>query len=84
MTGEMTLRGKVMPVGGIKEKILAAKRADIKEIILSKENEKDIEEINEIYLKGLKFHFVENISEVLEIALLKQKVNKPVIFEFEK
>ncbi|NPA44421.1 MAG: endopeptidase La, partial [Chlorobi bacterium] len=74
MTGEMTLRGKVLPVGGIKEKILAAKRAEIKEIILSKENKKDIDEINEIYLKGLKFHFVDNIAEVLDIALLKQKV----------
>ena len=84
MTGEMTLRGKVLPVGGIKEKILAAKRADIKEIILSKDNEKDIEEINEIYLKGLKFHFVETISEVLDIALLKQKVKNPVNFKISK
>lgn len=77
MTGEITLRGKVLPVGGIKEKILAAKRAEIKEIILSEENKKDIEEINELYLKGLKFHFVKNIAEVLDIALLKQKVEKP-------
>ncbi len=84
MTGEMTLRGKVLPVGGIKEKILAAKRADIKEIILSKDNQKDIEEINELYLKGLKFHFVENISEVLEIALLKQKVDNPVKFKINE
>lgn len=83
MTGEMTLRGKVLPVGGIKEKILAAKRADIKELILSKENEKDIEEINDLYLKGLKFHFVETISEVLEIALLKQKVKNPVRFKLK-
>ncbi|HOD88879.1 MAG TPA: endopeptidase La [Bacteroidales bacterium] len=74
MTGEITLRGKVLPVGGIKEKILAAKRAGIKEIILSKENEKDITEIKDIYIKGLKFHYVSNISEVLDIALLKQKV----------
>ena len=74
MTGEIALRGKVMPVGGIKEKILAAKRADIKEIILCKENKKDIEDIKEIYLKGLKFHYVDTISEVLEIALLKEKV----------
>ena len=81
MTGEMTLRGKVLPVGGVKEKILAAKRADIKEIILSKENEKDINEINELYLKGLKFHFVENITQVLDIALLKQKVDNPVKFK---
>ncbi len=75
MTGEITLRGKVLPVGGIKEKILAAKRADIKEIILSEENRKDIEEINEIYLKGLKFHYVKTVMEVLDIALLKQKVD---------
>ncbi|MDY0314255.1 MAG: S16 family serine protease, partial [Bacteroidales bacterium] len=60
--------------GGIKEKILAAKRAGIKEIILSKENEKDISEIKDIYIKGLKFHYVASISEVLDIALLKQKV----------
>lgn len=83
MTGEMTLRGKVLPVGGIKEKILAAKRADIKEIILSKENKKDIDEINEIYLKGLKFHFVENIAEVLDIALLKQKVDNSIKFRLD-
>jgi ATP-dependent Lon protease len=84
MTGEMTLRGKVLPVGGIKEKILAAKRADIKEIILSKDNEKDIDEINEIYLKGLKFHYVKHISEVLEIALLKQKVANPMEFKIKR
>ena len=76
MTGEITLRGKVLPVGGIKEKILAAKRAGIKEIILSNENEKDIEEINEIYIKGLNFHFVNNIAEVLDIALLKETVKQ--------
>jgi ATP-dependent Lon protease len=74
MTGEITLRGKVLPVGGIKEKILAAKRANIKEIILCKENQKDIEEIKADYIKGLKFHYVAQMSEVLEIALLKQKV----------
>jgi ATP-dependent Lon protease len=78
MTGEITLRGKVLPVGGIKEKILAAKRANIKEIIISKENQKDIDEIKNIYIKGLKFHFVENIMEVLDLALLKQKVDKPL------
>ncbi|MGC9150799.1 MAG: endopeptidase La [Microbacter sp.] len=72
MTGEMTLRGKVLPVGGIKEKILAAKRANIKEIILSVDNQKDIEEIKSSYLKGLKFHFVNDITEVLDIALLKK------------
>ncbi len=78
MTGEITLRGKVLPVGGIKEKILAAKRASIKDIILSKENKKDIEEINEIYIKGLKFHYVDDIMEVISIALLSQKVKDPL------
>ncbi len=72
MTGEITLRGKVLPVGGIKEKILAAKRAGIKEIILSERNRKDIEEINERYLKGLKFHFVQEMHEVVTLALLKK------------
>ena len=74
MTGEITLRGKVLPVGGIKEKILAAKRANIKEIILCNENEKDILEIKESYLKGLTFHYVSEMSEVIELALTKQKV----------
>jgi len=74
MTGEITLRGKVLPVGGIKEKILAAKRANIKEIILCSENRKDIEEINQKYLKGLTFHYVNDMKEVIDIALLKQKV----------
>ncbi|QXP70241.1 endopeptidase La [Polaribacter sp. R2A056_3_33] len=74
MTGEITLRGKVLPVGGIKEKILAAKRANIKEIILCKENEKDILEIKESYLKGMTFHYVSEMKEVIEIALTKQKV----------
>ena len=69
MTGEITLRGKVLPVGGIKEKILAAKRSNIKEIILSKDNEKDIKEINSKYLKGLKFYYIERMIEVIEIAL---------------
>ena len=69
MTGEITLRGKVLPVGGIKEKILAAKRANIKEIILSVDNKKDVEEINSKYLKGLKFHFVNNMFEVLNISI---------------
>ncbi len=78
MTGEITLRGKVLPVGGIKEKILAAKRAGIKEIIMSEMNRKDMEEINEIYLKGLNFHFVRNVSDVFAIALLKEKVEKPL------
>lgn len=76
MTGEITLRGKVLPVGGIKEKILAAKRANIKDIILCVDNKKDIDEIKESYLKGLKFHFVTEMSEVIDIALTKQKVKK--------
>ena len=74
MTGEITLRGKVLPVGGIKEKILAAKRAHIKEIIMCAENERDIKEINEEYLKGLTFHYVNDMSEVLELALTDEKV----------
>jgi len=78
MTGEITLRGKVLPVGGIKEKILAAKRAGITEIILSNENKKNLEEIKDEYLKGVKFHFVDTIMDVLEIALLKMKVENPV------
>ena len=73
MTGEITLRGKVLPVGGIKEKILAAKRANIKEIILCEQNKKDIDEIKERYLKGLKFHYVTEMSEVINIALTRQK-----------
>ncbi len=82
MTGEITLRGKVLPVGGVKEKILAAKRAGIKEIILSNRNKKDIDEISEVYLKGIKFHLVETAQDVLEIALLKQKAENPVNFVF--
>ncbi|MDP4844204.1 MAG: endopeptidase La, partial [Salibacteraceae bacterium] len=74
MTGEITLRGKVLPVGGIKEKILAAKRAGMKDIILSVQNEKDINEIEPHYLTGLKFHFVERMIEIPELALEKQKV----------
>ncbi|MFK7050377.1 Lon protease 2 [Flavobacterium columnare] len=73
MTGEITLRGKVLPVGGIKEKILAAKRAKIKEIILCVENKRDIDEINSEYLEGLTFHYVSEMSEVLEIAITKEK-----------
>lgn len=80
MTGEITLRGNVLPVGGIKEKILAARRAGIKDIILSKRNQKDIEEIDAQYLKGLDFHFVEKADEVLDLALLDQKVANPVKF----
>lgn len=76
MTGEITLRGKVLPVGGIKEKILAAKRAGITDIMLCKENRKDIEEIKDLYVKGLTFHYVENIKDVLDFALLDEKVEK--------
>jgi len=83
MTGEITLRGKVLPVGGIKEKILAAKRASIKEIILSEENRKDVENINEIYIRGLKFHYVLTIMSALEISLLKQKVKNPRKISFK-
>jgi ATP-dependent Lon protease len=72
MTGEITLRGKVLPVGGIKEKILAAKRAGLKEIVLCKSNKRDIEDINPAYIKGLKFHYVDRMDEVLEIVLDKK------------
>jgi ATP-dependent Lon protease len=78
MTGEITLRGKVLPVGGIKEKILAAKRAGIKELILCNENRKDINEINAEYLKGLTFHYVEDIKDVVGLALLEEKVANPL------
>lgn len=84
MTGEITLRGKVLPVGGIKEKILAAKRAGIKEIILCDENRKNIEEIQEIYLKGLTFHYVKDIREVFELALTEDKVNNPIDFSIKR
>ena len=78
MTGEITLRGKVLPVGGIKEKILAAKRAKIKNIVLSKENFKDIEDIREDYISGLSFHYVDKMIEVVDIALLREKVKNPL------
>jgi len=77
MTGEITLRGDVLPVGGIKEKILAAKRAKIKEIILCDKNKKDVDEINEDYLKGLTFHYVVKMEEVLDLALMTTKVKNP-------
>jgi ATP-dependent Lon protease len=83
LTGEITLRGKVLPVGGIKEKILAAKRASIKEIILSEENRKDVEDIKEIYIHGLKFSYVKSIMDVLELSLLKQKVRNPKKISFD-
>jgi ATP-dependent Lon protease len=81
MTGEITLRGKVLPVGGIKEKILAAKRAGIKEIVLCKDNEKDILEIKKDYIKDITFHYVENMSDVLELALMQQKVKRPLALD---
>ena len=84
MTGEITLRGKVLPVGGIKEKILAAKRSGIKEIILSEKNKRDILEIEKTYIKGLTFHYVTTVEEVLKIALLKEKVSKPVEFVLQE
>ena len=77
MTGEITLRGKVLPVGGIKEKILAAKRAKLNEVILSVRNEPDVNEINEKYIKGLKFHYVNEMSEVIDIALTNRRVKNP-------
>jgi ATP-dependent Lon protease len=83
MTGEITLRGKVLPVGGIKEKILAAKRAKIKEIILSAENRKDVEEIKDKYIRGLRFHYVDTIMEVVNLTLLRQKVSKPRDIRFD-
>jgi ATP-dependent Lon protease len=72
MTGEITLRGQVLPVGGIKEKVLAAKRAGIKNIIMCSQNQKDVEEINKDYIKGVNFHYVSEMKEVLEIALTKK------------
>jgi ATP-dependent Lon protease len=80
MTGEITLRGKVLPVGGIKEKILAAKRGGIKEIILSQRNRRDVEEIEKTYLRGLAFHYVDTVDEVLKVALMKEKVKSPMEF----
>ena len=78
MTGEITLRGKVLPVGGIKEKILAAKRAGITDIVMCQENEKDINEIPDVYLKGVRFHYVENVQDVWDFALTKEIVNNPI------
>ena len=84
MTGEITLRGKVLPVGGIKEKILAAKRAGITDIMLCKDNKKDIEEIPAMYLKGLTFHYVENVQDVLAFALTNEKVDDAISFTFNE
>ena len=80
MTGEITLRGRVLPVGGIKEKILAAKRANIKELILCQENKRDIDEIKPEYLEGLTFHYVKEMSEVLAIAITDQKAKNAKVF----
>ncbi len=76
MTGEITLRGKVLPVGGIKEKILAARRAGIHELILCKENRKDVEEINAEYISELKFNYVDDIQDVLKMALTEEKASQ--------
>lgn len=84
MTGEITLRGKVLPVGGIKEKILAAKRAGIKDIILCEDNRKDIDEIQPIYLQGVTFHYVKDIREVLKLALTDEKVADPIDFTLKE
>ena len=84
MTGEITLRGKVLPVGGIKEKILAAKRAGITDIVLCSENRKDIEEIPEIYLHGVSFHYVENVQDVWDFVLTDEKVKDAVVFDIEE
>ena len=84
MTGEITLRGKVLPVGGIKEKILAAKRAGITDIVMCRDNRKDIEEIPDIYLQGVKFHYVENVQEVWDFALTDELVDNPLKFEIEE
>ncbi len=84
MTGEITLRGKVLPIGGVKEKILAAKRAGITDIVLCQANKKDVDEINATYLKGLNFHFVENMMDVIKVALLKDKVTNPMVFKMEE
>jgi ATP-dependent Lon protease len=84
MTGEITLSGNVLPVGGIKEKILAAKRAGIKDIILSERNRRDIGEIDDRYIKGLQIHYVSSVREVLDLALLNAKVKKPMHFTFDQ
>jgi ATP-dependent Lon protease len=84
MTGEITLRGKVLPVGGIREKILAAKRAGITDIVICKDNKKDIEEIPQNYLKGVTFHYVENVQDVWNFALTNEKVDNPVDFTIEE
>ncbi|WP_266362157.1 endopeptidase La [Tellurirhabdus rosea] len=82
MTGEITLRGKVLPVGGIKEKILAANRAGVRDIIMCSKNRKDVEEINQDYIKGLTIHYVDTVNQVLDIALLPEQVSRPMKFVF--
>ena len=84
MTGEITLRGKVLPVGGIKEKILAAKRAGITDIVICKDNKKDIDEIPAMYLSGIEFHYVENIQDVWKFALTNEVVKHPVKLDIEE
>jgi ATP-dependent Lon protease len=84
MTGEITLRGRVLPVGGIKEKILAAKRAGIREIIMCKENKKDVDDIPIQYLKGVEFRYVSSMLEVLDLALLEEKVAKPLVLNIDE
>ena len=83
MTGEITLRGKVLPVGGIKEKILAAKRSGITDILICRENKPDIEEIPEMYLKGVTFHYVENVQDVWDFALTDERVENAIDFKIE-
>jgi len=84
MTGEITLRGKILPVGGVKEKILAAKSAKVKEILLSSENRKDIDEINEKYIKGISFRYFDTLLELVEYAILDTKVEQPLVFKLEE
>jgi ATP-dependent Lon protease len=84
MTGEITLRGKVLPVGGIKEKMLAARRANLKDIVLSRENKKDIEEIKAEYIEGLTFHYINEMQEIRDIALMKVRVSNPLNLEYKK
>jgi ATP-dependent Lon protease len=84
MTGEITLRGKVLPVGGIKEKMLAARRANLTDIILSKENKKDIEEIKAEYVQGLTFHYIDEMQEIRNFALLREQVNNPLDLNYKK
>lgn len=84
MTGEITLRGKVLPIGGVKEKILAAKRAGITEILLPQSNRKDIDDIARMYTKGLRFKYVEDMMEVIKHSVLKEKVKQPLVFKFKE